>query len=93
MSSTVPKKDSLYFLCDYYYFNAKCPVAFTSLLVLYREATKHYPSLTFRQAKTWLQSKDTYTLHKPVWYNFLRNRVIVTELDGQWQADFHFSHF
>ena len=86
MSSTVPKKDSLHFLSDYY-FDTKSPVAFTSPLELYREAKKHYPSKTFRQAKTWLQSKDIYTLHKPVRYNFPRNRVIVTEYDGQWQAD------
>ena len=86
MPSTVPKKKSLRFLSDYY-FDTKSPVAFTSPLALYREARKHYPSLTFRQVKTWLQSKDTYTLHKPVRYNFPRNRVIVTEYDGQWQAD------
>ena len=72
MSSTVPKKDSSHFLSDYY-FDTKSPVAFTSL--------------TFHQVKTWLQSKDTYTLHKPVRYNFPRNRVIVTEFDGQRQAD------
>ena len=86
MSSTVPKKESLHFLSDYY-FDTKSPVTFTSPLALYREAKKHYHSLTFRQVKTWLQSKDTYTLHKPVRYNFLRNRVIVTEYDGQRQAD------
>ena len=86
MSSTVPKKDSLNFLSDYY-FDTKSPVAFTSPLALYREAKKRYPSLTFRQVKTWLQSKDTYTLHKPVRYNFPRNRVIVTGIDDQWQAD------
>ena len=82
MSSTVPKKDSSHSLSDYY-FDTKSPVALTSLLALYREAKKHYPSLTFRQVKTWLQSKDIYTLHKPVWYNFPRNRVIVTVFDGQ----------
>ena len=86
LSSTVPKKDSLNFLSDYY-FDTKSPVAFTSPLALYREAKKRYPSLTFRQVKTWLQSKDTYTLHKPVRYNFPRNRVIVTGIDDQWQAD------
>ena len=86
MSSTVPMKDSLNFLSDNY-FNTKSPVAFASPLALYREAEKRYPSLTFRQVKTWLQSKDTYTLHKPVRYNFPRNRVIVTEIDDQWQAD------
>ena len=86
MSPTVPNKGSLDFLSDYY-FNTKSPVAFTSPLALYRDAKKRYPSLTFRQVKTWLQSKDTYTLHKPVRYNFPRNRVIVTEINDQWQAD------
>ena len=81
--STVPNKDSLNFL----YFDIKSPVAFTSPLALYREAKKRYPSLTFQQIKTWLQPKDTYTLHKPVQYNFPRNRVIVTGTDDQWQAD------
>ena len=82
MSSTVPKKDSLNFLSDYY-FDTKSPVAFTNPLALYRKAKKRYPSLTFRQVKTWLQSKDTYTLHKPVRYNFPRNKVIVTGIDNQ----------
>ena len=86
MSPTVPKKDSLDFLSDYY-LDTKSRVAFTSQLTLYREAKKCYPSLTFRQVETWLQSKDTYTLHKPVRYNFPRNRVIVTGTDDQWQAD------
>ena len=62
-------------------------MAFTSPLALYREAKKRYPSITFCQVKTWLQSKDTYTLHKPVRYNFSRNGVIVTGIDDQWQAD------
>ena len=77
MSSTVPKKDSLNFLSDYY-FDTKRPLA------LYPEAKKRYPCLTFRQVKTWLQTKDTCTLRKPVRYNFPGNRVIVTGIDDQW---------
>ena len=50
MSSTVPKKDSLNFLSDYY-FDTKSPVAFTSPLALYREAKKHHPSLIFDKLK------------------------------------------
>ena len=79
MSPTAPKKDSLDFPSDYY-FNTKSPIAFPSLLALYREAKKRYPSLTFRQVTTWLQSKDTYTLHKPVCYNFPRNRKLLPGL-------------
>ena len=83
MSPTAADKDySLDFLSDYY-FNTKSPIAFTSPLALYQEAKKCYPSLNLHQVKTWLQSKDTYTLHKPVWYNFLRNRGIVTGIDDQ----------
>ena len=51
MSPNAPNKNSLDFLSDYY-FNTKSPLA------LCREAKKRYPSLTFRQVKTWLQSKD-----------------------------------
>ena len=86
MSPNTPNKNSLDFLSEYY-FNTKSPIAFTSPLALYREAKKRYPSLTLHQVKIWLQPKDTYTLHKPVRYNFPRNRVIVTRIDDQWQAD------
>ena len=86
MSPNTPNKNSLNFLSDYY-FDTKSPVAFTSLLALYQKAKKRYPSLTFSQVKNWLQSKDTYALHKPVRYNFPRNRVIVTRIDDQWQAE------
>ena len=86
MSPTTANKDSLDFLSNFY-FNTKSPVAFTSPLPSYRDAKTRYPSLTFRQMKTWLRSKHTHTLHKPVRYNFPRNRVIVTGTDDQWQAD------
>ena len=39
------------------------------------------------RVKEWLESQDTYTLHKPVRYNFPRRRVIVSGIDDQWQAD------
>ena len=37
--------------------------------------------------KSWLQSQDTYTLHKPVRYKFPRRKVIVSGIGQQWQAD------
>ena len=88
MSPDVPDKNYKISFRNYS-FSTKSPVAITSPLALYQEAKKHYPSLTFCQVKTWLLSKDTYTytLHKPVRYNFPRNRVIVTETDDHWQAD------
>ena len=59
MPSTVPKKESLHFLSDYY-FDTKSPVAFTSPLALYREAKKHHPSLTFRQVTSRRTFKKGY---------------------------------
>lgn len=40
-----------------------------------------------KDVKSWLQSNDTYTLHKPVRHKFRRNRVIVGGIDEQFQAD------
>ena len=50
MSSTLPKKDSLNFLADYY-FDTKSPVAFTSPLALYREAKNVILPLLFNKLK------------------------------------------
>jgi hypothetical protein len=40
-----------------------------------------------KDIKQWLQTKDSYTLHKPVRHTFPRNRVIVGRLNEQFQAD------
>ncbi|XP_042900956.2 putative uncharacterized transposon-derived protein F54H12.3 isoform X1 [Parasteatoda tepidariorum] len=37
--------------------------------------------------KKWLETKDSYTLHKPVRHKFKRNRVIVGGIDEQFQID------
>ena len=54
---------------------------------MYREPKKKNPSLTLAAVREWLRENETYTLHKPVRYKFKRNRVIVNEIDDQWQAD------
>jgi len=40
-----------------------------------------------RAVKEWMQSQDTYTLHKPIRRKFNRNRYIVNNIDELWQAD------
>ena len=82
MSHNAPNKNSLGFLSIFQY--QKSSSIHQSISIISR-SQKHYPSLTFHQVKTWSRSKDT--LHKPVRYNFPRNRVIVTGIDDQWQAD------
>ena len=40
-----------------------------------------------KDVEKWLESQDTYTLHKPIRHRFPTRRVIVNGIDDQWQAD------
>ena len=42
---------------------------------------------TKKEVREWLQSQDTYTLHKPTRRRFPRRQVVVYGIDHQWQAD------
>ena len=42
---------------------------------------------TLSDAKKWLQTQDTYTLHRPIRKRFPRNRIRVAGIDDQWEAD------
>ena len=43
--------------------------------------------ISLAQIKKWLQTSDTYTLHKPYNRKFKRNSVIVGDINQEWQAD------
>ena len=68
------QEDFLDFLSNYR-FSVNSPLA------LCREAKSIILSLLF------IKRLHTYILHKPVREDFLRNRVIVTRTNDQWQAD------
>ena len=40
-----------------------------------------------KDVEKWLESQETYTLHKPIRHRFPTRRVIVNGIDDQWQAD------
>lgn len=40
-----------------------------------------------KKIQSWLQGVDAYTLHKPIRRKFQTNRVLVSTIDQQWQAD------
>ena len=42
---------------------------------------------TKKEVREWLQSQNTYTLHKPTRQRFPRRQVVVYGIDHQWQAD------
>ena len=42
---------------------------------------------TLNEAKEWLQTQDTYTLHRSARKKFPRNKIQVAGIDDQWEAD------
>ena len=40
-----------------------------------------------KDVKEWLQSQDSYTLHKPKISKFERNQIVVQGIDDTWQID------
>ena len=63
------------------YYNVAVPASYGGL-------NKFKPKgYTKKEAREWLQSQDTYTLHKPTRRRFLRRQVVVYGIDHQWQAN------
>ncbi|GFX07872.1 uncharacterized protein TNCV_4161411 [Trichonephila clavipes] len=77
-NSRILKKSSLG-----YYFK-RIPNSFGGVEALHRSVKGKYSK---KDVKHWLSQKDAYTLHKPVRHKFQRNRVFVSDIDRQFQAD------
>ena len=71
------------------YYNPRHEASFGGLEKLYRaaKATKKNLKISRNDVRNWLRSQETYTLHKPVRRNYLRNRVFVAGIDDQFEAD------
>ncbi|KAJ8048841.1 hypothetical protein HOLleu_01315 [Holothuria leucospilota] len=74
------------YLSDLYY-DPSHPAGFGGVAAIKRAAKKDNKNISVKEIKTWLQSRDAYTLHKPLRRTFRRNKVIVSGIDSQWQAD------
>ena len=68
---------------DLKYYDAKQPGSLSGVDKLYRSQAH----ATRRELQDWLRGEEAYTLHKPVRYRFPRNKVVVSGLDDQWDAD------
>jgi len=64
------------------YINTKHVGSFGGVNALRRVAR-----VPLKEVKRWLLAQDTYTLHKPVRRHFQRRRVVMGEINRQWQAD------
>lgn len=71
------------------YFNPKHPASFGGVDRLSSEISKPKRPNRKEKIKTekFLENYETYTLHKPIRYNFARRRVLVGDIDEQWQCD------
>jgi Integrase core domain/Chromo (CHRromatin Organisation MOdifier) domain len=54
---------------------------------LLRRVRLVYPKENKLKIKKWLASQPTHTIHTPSRKNYLRNKVLVSGIDEQWQAD------
>ncbi|GIY45648.1 uncharacterized transposon-derived protein F54H12.3 [Caerostris darwini] len=67
-----------------FYKNPEKPASFGGINALRRAVGNQVKT---KDIKQWLETKDSYTLHKPARRNFKKNRVIVGGIDEQFQAD------
>ncbi|GFX41234.1 uncharacterized transposon-derived protein F54H12.3 [Trichonephila clavipes] len=67
-----------------FYENPEVPNSFGGVEALHRSVKGKYSK---KDVKHWLSQKDAYALHKPVRHKFQRNRVFVSDIDRQFQAD------
>ncbi|GFT13091.1 uncharacterized transposon-derived protein F54H12.3 [Trichonephila clavipes] len=68
------------------YKNSENPASFGGVNALYRALDNRVKT---KDIKQWLETKESYTLHKPARRRFKRNRVLVGEMEEQreFQAD------
>src|SRR5258705_1246474 len=66
------------------YYNILSPYGFASRAKLWSRVRGRVSKAAFSE---WLEAQRPYTLHKPARKNFRRNRIVVTTIDEQWQAD------
>ena len=72
------------------YESPEHPASFSGLDKLYRNAKKEFPNITRNEIKQWIETNLSYSLHKPSWRNFKRNKIYAPEIDSLWEADLAF---
>lgn len=69
------------------YFNPKHSSSFGSVDSLYKIVKLKFPQITRKYVTDWLSQQYTYTLHRPLRKHFSRNRIYVSYIDENWEAD------
>lgn len=66
------------------YYDVSHPAGYSNINKL---ANVMKNKMSRKEIKHWLESQETYTLHKPVQRRFSRNRYILSNINELWQAD------
>jgi hypothetical protein len=75
------------YLNDIYYDPAH-PASFTGITKLWQAVkSDNQHGLKFGDVKEWLGRQDTYVRHKPVKKVFKRDKIVMSRMDQQWDAD------
>ena len=69
------------------YYDPENPGSYGGIDRLFRAAKKKRKAITRNQVINFLESQDTYTLHKPVKYNFERRKTFAKDINYVWQLD------
>ena len=69
------------------YYSLDSSVSYGGKEKLFKEAKKRNDKIKRSDVNKWLQSQLPYTLHRPVRLNFKTRRVVVYDVDEQWQMD------
>jgi hypothetical protein len=69
------------------YYNTSNPGSFGGIQKLYKSAKLNNNNISLLDVKNWLKSQPTYTLHKPARRKYPRNKIYVSYIDEQWEAD------
>ena len=70
------------------YYDSGDPGSYGGIERLYQRALEErVPNVSREAVKKFLSSQRAYTLHRPARRHFPRNRIFVSGIDRQWQAD------
>jgi len=72
-------------ILDKLYTDASHPAGYSNPTVLYKYAKPL--GVKRKDVKEYLRQQESYTLHKPIRKRFKRNRIVVYNIDQQWEVD------
>lgn len=69
------------------FYTPKHAGSYSSAHKLYQSLKSEGYTIPLTTIQKWLEGQETYSLHRKVIRKFQRNRVIVSGIDSQWDAD------